>query len=165
MISWQSLSLGLHLWALALWLGGMIFFLVVFAPAFTDLEPGVAMRMLNHARKSLEAIAWTGIGLLLITGVVNLVLRRQASPAGLGQFYLLALSIKLMLFGAMLYHHGLQVFKYGAQIAALTAATSPEAVSWPEPLRVLWQRWLTLLKVNATLGPIATLMGLVLLKS
>ena len=143
----------------------MIFFLVVFAPAFTDLEPGVAMRMLKHARKSLEAMALTGLGLLLITGVVNLVLRRQASPAGLGQFYLLALSIKLMLFGAMLYHHGLQVFKYGARIAATTAATSPEAISWPEPLRGLWQRWLTLLKLNSTLGTIETLVGLVLSKT
>jgi uncharacterized membrane protein len=164
-MTWQSLSLGLHLWALALWLGGMIFFLFVFGPAFNDLEAGVAMRMLDHGRRSLETIAWTGISLLLVTGVVNLILRRQASAAGLGQFYLVALSIKLTLFGAMVYYHGLQVFKYGARIAAMTVETPEDSPSWPEPLRAHWQKWFTLLKINATLGPIASIIGLILLKT
>jgi cytochrome b subunit of formate dehydrogenase len=164
-MNWQTLSLGLHLGALALWIGGVIFFLVVFGPALKGLEPGVAMRILNHGRRSLEAVAWTGISLLLLSGIVNLILRRPASVSSLGQFYLVALSIKLIVFGAMVYHHGLQVFKYGAQIAAMTAETAPDTGSWPENLRILWQRWFTLLKINATLGPIATLMGVVLLKS
>jgi hypothetical protein len=102
---------------------------------------------------------------LLITGIVNLVLRRQANASSLGPFYLIALSIKLIVFAAMVYHHGVQVFKYGARIAARTAETSEEIISWPEALRILWQRWFTLLKINATLGPVATLMGLVLVKS
>ncbi len=164
-MNWPALSLGLHLWGLALWLGGIIFFLVVFGPALEELEPGVALRILNHGRKSLEAVAWTGISLLLITGIVNLILRRQASASSLSQFYLIALSIKLMVVGAMVYHHGLQAFKYGPRIAAMTAETSQETAPWPETLRTLWQRWFTLLKINATLGLIATLMGLALLKS
>ena len=164
-MSWQTFSLGLHLGALALWLGGIIFFLVVFSPVLKEIEPGVAMRMLNNGRRSLEAVAWTGISLLLITGIVNLVLRRQAGASSLGQFYLIALSIKLILFAVMVYHHGLQVFKYGAQITVMTAGVPHDSPSWPEALRAEWQKWFTLLKVNATLGPIVTLMGLVLLKS
>jgi uncharacterized membrane protein len=164
-MSWQILSLGLHLGALALWLGGVIFFLVVFGPALKEFEPGAAMRILDHGRRSLEAVAWTGISLLLITGIVNLILRRQASASSLSQFYLIALSIKLIVFGAMVYHHGLQVFKYGARIAAMTAGVPQDSPLWPEALRAQWQKWFTLLKINATLGPIATLMGLVLLKS
>ncbi len=164
-MTWQTLSLGIHLGALALWLGGVIFFLVVFGPAVGQLEPSVGLRVLDHGRRTLEAVAWTGIGLLLITGIVNLILRRQGSVAGPGEFYFMALSIKLLLFGAMVYHHGLQVFKYGPQIAAMTAKTPQEPVLGSEALRTLWQRWFTLLKINATLGPIATLMGLALLKS
>ena len=164
-MNWQTLSLGLHLGALALWLGGVVFFLVVFGPALEELEPGAAFRVLDHGRRALETVAWTGISLLLITGIVNLILRRQASASSLGQFYFIALSIKLIVFGAMVYHHALQVFKYGPQIAAVTAKTPQETVLEPATLRLLWQRWFTLLKINATLGPIATLMGLVLLKS
>ena len=161
---WQTLSLGLHLASLALWLGGMVFFLVVFGPAVNDLQPGVAIRILDHGRRNLEAVSWAGISVLLITGMVNLILR-QTSGTGTGQFYMIALSIKLLLFGAMVYHHALQVIKHAPAIAAMTGATLPDSLSWPEPLRARWQKWFTLLKINATLGPIATLMGLVLLKS
>jgi uncharacterized membrane protein len=162
---WQTLTLGLHLASLALWLGGMVFFLVVFGPAVNELQPGVAIRILDQGKRKFEAVSWTGISLLLITGIVNLVLRRQAGASSLGQFYLIALSIKLIVFGAMVYHHGLQVFKYGAQIAAMTAGIPQDSPSWPEALRAQWQKWFTLLKINAALGPIETLMGLILLKS
>jgi len=165
MTSWQTLSLGLHLAGLALWLGGTIFFLVVFRPVVNDFQPGIAIRILNHGRTSLEAVSWTGISVLLVTGLVNLILREQASRSALGQFYIVALSIKLMVFGAMVYQQGLQAFKYGARIAAMTAATPEDSPSWPEPLRAHWQKWFTLLKINAALGPIATIMGLILLKS
>ena len=161
---WQILSLGLHLTSLALWLGGMVFFLIVFGPAVNDLQPGMAIRILDSGRKKLEAISWTAISVLAITGIINLILRQTSGP-GVGEFYAIGLSIKLMVFGAMLYHHAVQVFRYGPAITALTVATPEAALSWPEPLRVQWQKWLTLLKINAVLGPIGTVMGLVLLKS
>ena len=85
MTNWQTLSLGLHLAGLSLWLGGAIFFIVVFGPVVNDLQPGMAIRILNHGRISLEAVSWTGISVLLVTGLVNLILREQASPSGLGQ--------------------------------------------------------------------------------
>jgi uncharacterized membrane protein len=161
---WQIISLELHLAGLALWLGGMVFFLVVFGTAVNHLQPGVAIRILDRGRRKLEAISWTGIGLLAITGVVNLILR-QTGSSGAGEFYTIAFSLKMIVFGAMIYHHAVQVFKYGPAITAMTAATPEDALSWPEPLRAQWQRWLTLLKINAALGPIGTVMGLVLLKS
>lgn len=163
-MSWQTLSLGLHLASLALWLGGMVFFLVVLGPAVNDLQPGVAIRILDHGRRNFEAVSWIGIIVLILTGIANLILR-QASGSGFGQFYMIALLIKLLAFGAMVYLHALQVFKHAPGIAALTAATPPDSLSWPEPLRAHWQKWLTLLKINATLGPIETVMGLILLKS
>ena len=39
MTAWHTLSLFFHLVALALWLGGIAFFLVVFGPAVHDLQP------------------------------------------------------------------------------------------------------------------------------
>ena len=164
MTTWYSFSLLIHLIALALWLGGIVFFLVVLAPAVHELEPRIAIKTLNQSRIGLELISWTAIALLLLTGIVNLVLRIQAAAPAAGESYTILLSTKLFLFGAMASHHGLQVFKYAPRIAALTAEVRPNNIEWPEPLLANWRRWFLLLKLNAGLGPIAVLLGLALVK-
>jgi putative copper export protein len=160
---WYTLSLFFHLVGLALWLGGIAFFLVVLGPAVHDLQPGAGIRALNHGRFSLEAISWVGIALLLITGITNLILQEPSTPQD--NFYTIALAVKLFLFAAMLVHHCLQVFKYGPKIASLTAELPADADSWPEPLLAYWRKWFLLLKINAALGPIVTLLGVALIKS
>ena len=147
MTSWYTLSLFFHLVGLALWVGAIAFFLVVFAPAVHDLQPGAGIRTLNHGRISLEAISWVGIALLLVSGITNLILR------------------SLLLFVAMVFHHCLQVFKYGPKIASLTAQVAAVTDSWPEPLLTHWRKWFLLLKVNAALGPVVTLLGVALIKA
>jgi putative copper export protein len=159
-----SLSLLLHLLALAMWLGGIAFFLIVFGPAVHELKPAVGLKLLNRGRITFEAVSWMAIGLLFLTGIVSLVLRSEMTGTHLGQYYLTILSLKLLLFAAMLVHHALQVFKYGPKIAALTDDAAMTSESWPEPLRAHWQKWFVLLKINATIGPIATLLGLALVK-
>ncbi|MGB7946667.1 MAG: hypothetical protein WCH75_03195 [Candidatus Binatia bacterium] len=164
MTSWYTFSLFVHLVGMALWLGGIAFFLVVFGPAAHELEPGVSMRTLDQGRIYLEAVSWTAIALLLITGIVNLILQNQAIRAPQGHVYTLTLVVKLFLFVAMLVHHCLQVFKYAPKIASLTTQIPRSADSWPEPLLTYWRKWFLLLKINATLGPIVTLLGLALVK-
>src|SRR5262245_28307650 len=134
MTFWHTLSLFLHLVGIALWLGGIAFFLVVFGPAAHDLDPRIGMRTLNQGRISLEAVSWAGIALLLITGIINWALRTQPMSAPLDNFYPFVFGIKLLLFVAMGAHHGLQVFRYAPQIAALTAQLPAGIDSWPEPL-------------------------------
>ncbi len=165
MSSWYALSLFFHLIGLVLWLGGIVFFLVVFGPAVHQLQPGVGMRILDHGRSSLEAVSWAGIALLLISGITNLILRNQEAATSQTAFYTIVLSIKLFLFVAMVVHHCLQVFKYGPKIASLTTALPAVSDSWPEPLLSHWQRWFLLLKINAALGPIVTLLGVALIKT
>ena len=165
MTAWYSLSLVLHLVAVALWLGGIVFFLVVSGPAVHELEAGVAIKTMNQARIGLEMISWSAIALLLLTGIVNWLLRSQAAAPPVSEFYGVLLSVKLFLFGAMAMHHGLQVFKYAPLIARLTAELPANVTSWPEPLLSNWRRWFLLLKINAGLGPIAVLLGLALVKS
>ena len=164
MIPWQTLTTLLHLVAIALWLGAIVFFLIVIGPAVHELEPALAIKTMNRSRIGLEATSWTAIALLLLTGFVNLAMRLQANAPVLGDSYTVLLSTKLFLFGAMAMHHGLQVFKYGPRIAALTAEIRPNIAEWPEPLLANWRRWFLLLKINAALGPIAVLMGLSLVK-
>jgi uncharacterized membrane protein len=165
MISWHALSGLAHLLAAALWLGGITFFLVVFAPAVHELKPGIGIRALNEGRKALEALSWAGIALIVVTGITNLILRNRISGGNLGQDYMIILSIKIVVFIAMLVHHSLQVFKYGPKILALTAQVSSDTSSWPEPLHSDWRKWFMLLKINAALGPVAILLGVALIKS
>ena len=164
MTSWYSLSLLLHLVAMALWLGGIVFFLVVTGPAVHELEPSIAIKTMNQSRIGLELISWTAIALLVLTGTVNLLPRIQATALPAGESYTVLLSTKLFLFGAMAMHHGLQVFKYAPRIAALTTELRPNTSEWPEPLLANWRRWFLLLKINAGLGPVAVLLGLALVK-
>lgn len=162
---WHLLSLLLHLVGLALWLGGMIFFLVVFGPAVHELRPGIGVKTLNQGRAALEAVSWAAIGLLVITGMINLASAGDGAGMAQGRFYTITLSVKLFLFFAMLVHHCLQVFKYAPQIAALSAQTPADAMVWPEALRAQWQKWFMLLKINAGLGPIVVLLGVALERS
>lgn len=165
MTSWYTLSLLLHLVALALWLGGIVFFLIVFAPAVHELEPGMGIQTLNRGRIALEGVSWIGIGLLLVTGMANLLLRIQATGVPVSKYYMVILSVKLFLFFAMLVHHCLQVFKYAPRIVSLTPQIPVGISAWPEPLRSLWQKWFMLLKINAALGPIVMLLGLMLIEN
>jgi putative copper export protein len=160
----HSLSLLLHLLALGMWLGGIAFFLIVFGPAVHELKPLLGLKLLNRGRISFEALSWTAIGLLFLTGILNLAMRSDMTAGDVGQYYLTILSVKLLLFVAMLVHHTLQVFKYGPKIAVLTNDAATTVDSWPEPLRMHWQKWFMFLKINATIGPIATLLGLALVR-
>jgi uncharacterized membrane protein len=165
MTFWHTLSLFLHLVGIALWLGGIAFFLVVFGPAAHDLHPRISMRTLNQGRISLEAVSWAGIALLLITGIINLALRAQALSAAQDHLYGIVLSVKLLLFVAMGVHHGLQVFKYAPKIASLTAQLPAGIDSWPEPLLTYWRKWFLLLKINAAIGPVVVLLGIALART
>jgi uncharacterized membrane protein len=162
MSAWYSISLMIHLVALALWLGGIVFFLIVLGPAVHELEPRIAIKTMNKGRIGLEMVSWTAIGLLLVTGIVNLLIRTQATAAAPSGSYAIILGAKLFLFGAMVVHHSLQVFKYAPRIAALTAEVSSNTTAWPDPLLSHWRRWFFLLKINAALGPVAVLFGLAL---
>ena len=154
------MNLWLHLIAVAVWIGGMAFFLFVFGPAVRGLRPADAIRALNHGRQSLQTLSWIAIHLLFLTGVLNFFFRAMAGGVHLGSGYYTILTLKLLLFLAMAFHHSLQTFKYAPRIASRTAQVSNRIDSWPEPLLENWRKWFTLLKINATLGPIALLLGL-----
>lgn len=163
MTTWHTVNLLLHMVAFAMWIGAMVFFLIVMGPAVHEMEAGIAIRTLNRGRIGFETISWTGIGLLFVTGIANLALRNPAAGAP-GGAYMILLGGKLFVFLAMTAHHCLQVFKYAPGIARQTAAIDPGATVWPEALLSDWRRWFMLLKLNAGLGPLAVLLGLALAK-
>jgi len=161
----QTLNQWIHIISLSLWLGGIIFFLFVFFPAAQSLPPRPGMDVLNRGQRYFQTLSWIAIGLMLITGTVNFVLRGDAAGFALGPSYYLILGTKLFLFLAMVLHHCFQVFKYAPKIASLSAPTEPHNSNWPEDLLSQWRGWLLLLKINAALGPIVLLLGIGLTKN
>src|SRR3989442_8985180 len=103
-------------------------------PILSPSPAKVRWQSMNQGRIGLEMVSWTAIGLLLATGIVNLLIRTQATAAAPSGAYAIILGAKLFLFGAMVVHPSLQVFKYAPRIAALTAELPPNTTAWPDPL-------------------------------
>ncbi len=164
-ILFHGLNLWLHVISLALWIGGIAFFLFVFGPAVHTLPPGTGVQVLDKGRRSLQTLSWIAINLLLITGFFNLIFRAMGSGFEFTPAYYSILAVKLFLFLAMIFHHPLQACTYAPEIASLTARTGQDIQAWPEPLLAPWKKWFLLLKINATLGFIVLLLGLGLTRS
>ncbi len=143
-----------------LWIGAILFFLFVFAPAVRSLPPRTGIDLLNRGRHSFQTLSWIVIALLLITGIVDFLSGGRATVFTLGSTYSLVLATKLLLFLAMVLHHCIQAFKYAPRIDSITAQTSPETSNWPKTLLAHWQRWFLLLKINGTIGPLVLLLAL-----
>jgi uncharacterized membrane protein len=155
----HSLSLWLHILSMVLWLGAIVFFLAAFGPAVRGLPPERAIPVLDRGRRSFEALSWVAITLLVVSGIASLIFHGQSFGFSRGQFYFTVLSVKLLLFTAMFFHHSLQVFKYAPLIVTSTSQITAGSADWPEPLRSYWTKWFVLLKINAALGAIVPLLG------
>lgn len=149
-----------HLIALSLWIGSILFFLFVFAPAVHALPAASAVSLLNRGRHALQALAWPAIVVLLLTGIANVAYTARAAAFSFESAYSMVLALKLLLFLAMVFHQSMQTLKYGPRIESLTADTPESCAQWPEPLLAQWRRWFTLLKINGTIGPLIVLLAL-----
>ncbi len=69
-------SVTLHVLAALLWLGGMFFLGVVGAPVLRQIEPPeLRQRLFTELGQRFRGIGWGAIGVLVITGIVNLQAR------------------------------------------------------------------------------------------
>lgn len=157
-IDWPLASLWFHVLAAMIWVGALAFFGVAFAPAARALEAGEAIAAFERGRRGLQTLSWAAIQILLLTGALNVYFRlRDGDP---GAFYLWTLAIKVLLFGAMVFHQSLQAFKYGPQIAAAAECGETEASS--PALRENLARWSSLLNINTAIGLVVLLLGIFL---
>jgi uncharacterized membrane protein len=150
-------ALWLHVIAALSWTGALAFFVFAFFPAARALAPGEGLAAFERGRRALQTIGWAAIQILLLTGAVNFYFRFLAGDPG--GFYLGTLTVKIVLFGAMIFHHSLQAFKYGPQIAA---AECGAGAAWPEPLAATIAHWASLARINAAIGTVNILLGLFL---
>jgi len=141
-----------HVLAAMLWLGGMFFMGVVGAPMLRGVEPPQLRQQLFH-RLGLRfrTVGWWAIGVLLLTGVVNLHYRgwlHWSGVLGTAAFWRTApghaLALKLAAVATMLVVSAVHDFGLGP-LAGRVSADSPRAIQ-------LRRRAALFARINALLG-------------
>ena len=67
------INVTVHLLAALLWLGGMFFLAVVGAPALRAIEsPALRQQLFQELGVRFRAVGWWAIGVLVVTGIMNL---------------------------------------------------------------------------------------------
>ncbi len=144
-------SVTVHLLAAMLWLGGTFFLAAVGAPVLRRVEPpALRADLFRRLGARFRAVGWFAIGLLLVTGVLNLKLRGllDADILSDAEFwrrpYGRMLGWKLALVAAMISLSAVHDFVVGPRASRL-APGSPEALAARR--RAAW-----LARINAALG-------------
>lgn len=147
----------IHVLAAMFWLGGMFFLAVVGAPALRAVQPpALRQQLFQELGVRFRTAGWWAIGVLLVTGVLNLHYRHWLQWHGVlgnaafwrtGQGHTLAL--KLTSVAAMLAVSAVHDFLVGPR-AGLAPPGSPEALR-------LRRRAALLARANAVLGLIVVI--------
>ena len=142
----------IHVLAAMLWLGGMLFLGIVGAPVLRGIEPAeLRQRLFHQLGLRFRAVGWWAIGVLLVTGLVNLYYRgwlRWSGVLGAADFWRTgrghALCLKLFAVITMLLVSAVHDFVLGPR-AGRAPAGSARAVQ-------LRRRAALLARINALLG-------------
>jgi copper resistance protein D len=155
-VSFYYLNVTIHLLAALLWLGGMFFLAAVGAPVLRQVEPPeLRAALFRKLGEQFRTVGWVSIGVLLVTGTLNLYFRGMLSGPLLGsaQFwatpYGTALAWKLGAVAAMLVVQAIHDFVTGPAASRL-APGSPE-------MRKARKRAALLARLSAILGVIVVI--------
>jgi uncharacterized membrane protein len=146
------LNVTIHVLAAMLWLGGMFFLGVVGAPVLRAIEPApVRQRLFQELGLKFRRVGWIAIGILVVTGVLNLYFRgwlRWDGVLGSAGFWLTslghALAAKLAAVVLMVTVSAVHDFIYGPR-AGRAVPGSPAAIALRKRAALL-ARW------NAAIG-------------
>lgn len=103
------ITITIHVLAAIIWLGGMLFLALVGAPVLRQVEPpALRARLFQQLGLRFRTVGWIALGVLIVTGVLNLhlrdLLRWEILGSGVfwGGAYGTALAVKLSAVAIML---------------------------------------------------------------
>jgi len=145
------LNVTVHVLAAVLWLGGMFFLALVGAPVLRKVEPpALRAALFQQLGQRYRTWGWLALGVLLITGVLNLYFRGVLTSVSIGSPHFWttpfghALAVKLAAVVGMLVIQAIHDFHWGPASSRATPGT-PEAAALRR--RAAWAA-----RVNAVLG-------------
>lgn len=114
----------MHLLAVVIWAGGMIFFTLVVMPSIRrGLAPSQRQELIQVLGRRYRVMGWASIAVLLITGSLMTWHQGVAWDSGFGRILIL----KLILVGIMLALTSLHDFVLGPRVAK---ASNPHHATW-----------------------------------
>jgi uncharacterized membrane protein len=150
----RALILWLHLLAAMIWIGGLVFQLLVVFPTLARVAPtGDRIRLALSLEARFRVLVWPAVGMVLFTGLVNLMNVWYATVVTAGSIsptFMPILSMKLSLVVGMIALQAVQQFLVQPRLVAALAGVSTGVRDVPLPLRQ-WQR-LALLLYSALVG-------------
>lgn len=126
----RDIALWLHLLAIVVWVGGAFFWAIVLFTRKTPPDPGDGDPWLERLGRRVYTVGWEALGLVVLTGLFNLVLRVQTG-AFFRADYQRTLGIKLILVIGMIL---LQLWQHFGLLPQWTASQEP---SWTKERRSL----------------------------
>jgi uncharacterized membrane protein len=150
----RALILWLHLLAAITWIGAVVFLVLVVFPTLARSAPtGERLRFALSLEARFRVIVWPAIGLVLFTGLVNLMHVWYVTVVTAGNIsptFVLLLSVKLgIVLGMIVLQAVQQLLVYPKRLAALSE-TAAGVQDMPLPCRT-WQR-LALVLYGTLLG-------------
>lgn len=127
-----NVSLWLHLLAVAVWIGGIVFWMIVLLTREMSSSPDAVGTWLEPLGRRFYTVEWEALGLIVLTGLLNLIARVRTG----GFFqpdYQRTLGMKLGLVAGMV---GLQLWQHFSLLPRLAKAPLEET-SWTEGRQLL----------------------------
>ena len=138
MLSFRLLILWLHLLAALVWIGGLLFHLLVVVPTLARATSGRERLRLGL---SLEArfryVMWPAVGVVLLTGLYNVMYVFYATAVAGGHVpsaFVLVLGVKLLLVMLMLVIQSVQQLVIRPRRIALLGRVPVDALTIPQTL-------------------------------
>jgi putative copper export protein len=133
-MSWYLLNVSVHVLAAVVWLGGMFFFALVGAPVLRSVaDPRIRAALFRSLGRQFRTVGWMAIGVLLVTGVLNLYLKGLLGSDGVASAHFWStryghtLAWKLAAVATMLVIQSVHDFIFGPASSRATPG-SPEAL-------------------------------------
>lgn len=112
MILYQ-ISVFLHILSAIVWIGGMLFLALVVVPTTRSMPPSERAALFGAVGRRFRAVGWACIGVLLVTGTVNMAYRgvtwenfftAQLWSSPFGTTLALKLGVVVVMLGLSVYH-------------------------------------------------------------
>ncbi len=140
-----------HVLAAIVWVGGMVFLVMVVAPYARKLPAEQRREIFEQLGRRFSTLSWGCIAVLLVTGIGNLIERGlEWSPA-----FARALGVKLLLIGVMVLLAAFHDFVLGPRSAALAADPARANEAQAARVRASW-----IARINLALALVVLLLGL-----
>lgn len=166
-MSFRLLILWLHLLGAVVWIGGLMFQLLVVQPALGRWRsPVEQVRMSLRLEVRFRTVMWPAAGLVLLTGlynVMNVLYVTTLAGGSVPPAFVRLLGVKLLLVATMLVLLGVERFIVHPRSVSVLTSLSSEVTELPDALRTL-RRWSRMLRGLVILIALVVLLLGVLLR-